>query len=169
MVMISSASLGTLVVGDVFVLYNTLQWIAFECGCLCQLNTHLLATVLLLQLWDSCPIEPSVLHELLHSGLWVLHSLSLVVTLRPVSQYEGKWHRVTSERLGKGRISRPSLTRILGIHLFKFLCRSLTFASFWGYLIFTVSILNASQYKLCIKNSANFRWTLPTLHTLILK
>ena len=57
----------------------------------------------------------------------------------------------------------------LGIHLFKFLCRSLTFALFLGYLIFTVSKLHASQYKLCIKNSANFRWTLPTLRTLILK
>lgn len=57
----------------------------------------------------------------------------------------------------------------LGIHLFKFLCRSLTFVLFLGYLIFTLSKLHASQYKLCIKNSANFRWTLPTLRTLILK
>lgn len=87
MVMVSSASLDTIVVGDVFVLYNTLQWIAFECGCLCQLHTHLLATVLLLQLWDSCPIESSVLPELLHSGL----SPMLVVIVGDTEACQSVW------------------------------------------------------------------------------
>lgn len=167
MVMVSSASLDTIVVGDMFVLYNTFQCIAFECGCLCQLHTHLLATVLLLQLWDSCPIESSVLHELLHNASYACCHCwwhwGLSVSMR-VNDTESQ---VNAQ--GKDAFSRPSLTRILGIHLFKFLCRSPTFALFWGYLIFTISKLHASQYKLCIKNSANFRWTLHMLRTLILK